>query len=107
MGHYLVQLAYTAEAAKAMVKNPQNREATARAAMESLGGRIHSFFFAFGEYDAIIIAELPNNIAAAAGALATTAGGALSKFHTTPLLTAAESVEAMKLAQKTVYAPPH
>jgi uncharacterized protein with GYD domain len=107
MGHYLIQLAYTAEAAKAMVKNPQNRETTARAAMESLGGKVLSFFFAFGEYDAILVAELPNNAAAAAGALATTAGGAIAKFHTTPLLTAAESVEAMKLAQKAVYAPPH
>ena len=106
MGYYLIQLAYTAEAAKAMVKNPQNREATARAAMESLGGKAHSFFFAFGEYDAIIIAELPGNAAAAAGALATTSGGAISKFHTTPLLTGAEAVEAMKLAQKVVYAPP-
>jgi len=106
MGFYLIQLAYTADAAKAMVKNPQSREETARAAMESLGGKAHSFFFAFGEYDAILIVELPNNVAAAAGALATTSGGAISKFHTTPLLTAAESVEAMKLAQKTVYAPP-
>lgn len=106
MGFYLIQLAYTAEAAKAMVKNPQNREATARAAMESLGGKAHSFFFAFGEYDAVIIAELPGNVAAAAGALATTSGGAISKFHTTPLITGAEAAEAMKLAQKVVYAPP-
>ncbi len=106
MGYYLIQLAYTAEAAKAMVKNPQNREDTARAAMESLGGKAHSFFFAFGEYDAVIIAELPNNVAAAASALATASGGAISKFHTTPLLTTTESVEAMTLAQKAVYAPP-
>ena len=106
MGFYLIQLAYTAEAAKAMVKNPQNREATARVAMESLGGKAHSFFFAFGEYDAVIIAELPGNAAAAAAALATTSGGAISKFHTTPLITGAEAVEAMKLAQKAVYAPP-
>lgn len=106
MGFYLIQLAYTADAAKAMVKNPQNREEIARAAMESLGGRAHSFFFAFGEYDAVIVAELPGNVAAAAAALATSSGGAIAKFHTTPLLTAAESVEAMKLAQKAAYAPP-
>jgi uncharacterized protein with GYD domain len=106
MGYYLIQLSYTAEAAKTMVKHPQNREEIARVAMESLGGKVHSFFFAFGEYDAIIVAELPNNVAAAAGALATASGGAMSKFHTTPLLTPAEGVEAMKLAQKVSYAPP-
>jgi uncharacterized protein with GYD domain len=106
MSFYLIQLAYTADAAKAMVKNPQNREEIARAAMESLGGRNLSFFFAFGEYDAVLIAELPSNVAAVAAALATSAGGAIARFHTTPLLTAAESVEAMKLAQKTSYAPP-
>jgi uncharacterized protein with GYD domain len=106
MGFYLIQLAYSAEAAKAMVKNPQNREETARAAAESLGGKLHSFHFAFGEYDAVMIAEVPNNASALAVALVTTAGGAMSKFHTTPLMTAPESVEGMKLAQKTVYAPP-
>ena len=106
MGHYLIQLAYTADAANAMVKHPQNREETARAAMESLGGKALSFFFAFGDYDAIIIAELPSNAAAAAAALATVSGGAIAKFHTTPLLAPAEAVEAMKLAQKVAYAPP-
>lgn len=106
MAFYLVQLAYTSEAAKAMVKNPQSREDVARKAIESVGGKLHSFYFSFGEYDAAIIAEAPNNVAAAGVALAAAAGGALSKFHTTTLLTTAEGIEAMKAANKAIYAPP-
>jgi uncharacterized protein with GYD domain len=106
MGFYLIQLAYTAEAGKAMVKHPQSREEVARKAIASLGGKLHSFHFCFGEYDAVMIAEAPNDVAVAASALATAAGGALSKFHTTTLLTDAEGIEAMKLANKVVYAPP-
>ena len=106
MGFYLVQIAYTAEAGKAMVKSPQNREDAARKAIESLGGKLHSFFFSFGDYDAVLIAEAPSNVAAAAVALATTSAGALSKFHTTTLMTTAEGVEAMKMAQKASYKPP-
>ena len=51
------------------------------------------------------IAELPDNAAAAAFALGTASKGAVSKFHTTVLLTVAEGLEAMK-KQKVDYAPP-
>lgn len=106
MAFYLVQLAYTGEASKTMVKNPQSREETARKAIESLGGKLHSFFFSFGDYDVALIAEAPDNVSAAAMALSTAAGGAVSKFHTTTLLTSAEGIAAMKAANKVVYAPP-
>jgi uncharacterized protein with GYD domain len=106
MGFYLIQVAYTAEAARAMVKTPQNREDAARKAIESLGGKLHSFHFCFGDYDAVLIAEAPGNVTVAAAALATTSAGALSKFHTTTLMTTAEGMEAMKLAKKATYKPP-
>lgn len=89
-----------------MVKNPQSREDAARKAMESLGAKLHSFHFCFGDYDAVMIAEAPGNTAIEAAALATAAGGALSKFHTTTLMTTAEGIEAMKMAKAAAYAPP-
>jgi hypothetical protein len=46
-------------------------------------------------------------VSAAAVALATTSAGLLSKFHTTTLMTTAEGIEAMKLAQKVAYTPPN
>src|SRR5262249_44229762 len=107
MGIYLIQVAYTAEAGKALVKKPQNREDAARKAIESVGGKLHAFYFCFGEYDAVLIVEAPTNVSAAAVALTTTSAGLLSKFHTTTLMTTAEGMEAMKLAQKVAYTPPN
>ena len=106
MAFYLIQVSYAAAAVKAMVTKPQNREEAARKAVESLGGKLHSFFFCFGDYDAVLIAEAPSNVTAAAVALATTSTGALSKFHTTTLMTTAEGMDAMKMAQKASYKPP-
>ena len=106
MGFYLIQVAYTADAAKAMVKSPQNREDAARKAIESLGGKLHSFYFCFGEYDAVLIAEAPDDKTVAAAGLAVSSAGALSKFHTTTLITTADGMEAMKLAKKSTYKPP-
>jgi uncharacterized protein with GYD domain len=106
MPFYLIEVSYTDAAAKTMVKDPQPRENQTRSAAESLGGKLHSFFFAFGEYDAIAIVEMPDNQSAAALALTGLAGEALSKFRTTVLLTAAEGEAAMRKAKTAVYSPP-
>jgi uncharacterized protein with GYD domain len=87
-------------------KNSPEPSARGCKAIESLGGKLHAFYFSFGDYDAVLIAEAPSNVSAAAVALATTSAGLLSKFHTTTLMTTAESMEAMKLAQKVAYTPP-
>ena len=106
MAYYLMQVAYTDTAAKTLVGNPQTREDAIKKTCASLGGKLHSFFFSFGEYDVAVIAEFPDNAAAAAFALATSSKGAITKFHTTPLLTAAEGLTAMKKAKKADYSPP-
>ncbi len=106
MPFYLFQMAYAPSATKALVEHPQNREDAGKAVIKSLGGKLHSFFFAFGEYDVIAIAEFPDNITAGAVSLATASTGAFSKFHTTPLLTTADSIKVMKKAQKAGYHPP-
>jgi uncharacterized protein with GYD domain len=106
MAFYLIQVVYKDTAAKSLVIHPQTREDIISKTCKSLGGKLHSFFFAFGEYDVVAIAELPDNAAAAAFALGTASKGAISKFHTTVLMTAAEGLEAMKKAQKVDYVPP-
>jgi uncharacterized protein with GYD domain len=106
MAFYLIQVGYKDTAAKTLIANPQKREDVIKKTCASLGGKLHSFFFAFGEYDVVFIAELPDNAAAAALALATSAKGAISRFHTTVLLTTADGVDAMKKAQKVDYTPP-
>jgi len=106
MAFYLVQVAYTAAAAKALVTHPQSRDDVIRKACKSLGGKLHSFFFSFGDYDVALIAELPDNASAAALVLDAAAGGAISKSHTTVLMTPAEAVEGMKKAQTVSYTAP-
>jgi len=106
MAHYLLQASYAPNSVKAMVANPQNREDAARKVIESLGGKLNSFHFALGEFDVVMIAEMPDNAAAASVGLATGSSGALSRFQTTALLTTTEGMEAMRKAKTGKYAPP-
>lgn len=103
MPHYLIQVAYNEQAWQALIKNPQNRVEAVRPAVERLGGKIKEGWFAFGEYDVIVIAEMPDNIAASAIAIAFAGGGACRTVKTTPLMSAAEALEAFKKAGQTGY----
>jgi uncharacterized protein with GYD domain len=60
---------------------------------------------AFGDYDLVMIVEMPNNVNAAALSLAAAAGGSLKSVKTTPLLTIAQAMSAMKKAGKSGYKP--
>ena len=103
MPRYLQQITYTQEAWQALLKNPQDRIAAVRPAVEKLGGKIETAYFAFGDHDIIVIAELPDNVSAAALAMAFAGGGACRNVKTTPLLSVAEAVDAMKKAGQSGY----
>ena len=103
MPYFLEQVAYTSEGWGALVKNPQNRIEAVRPAIEKLGGKIESAWFAFGDYDVVLILQMPDNVNAAAIAIAFAAGGACKSVKTTPLITIAEGVEAMKKAATAGY----
>jgi uncharacterized protein with GYD domain len=102
---FLTQVAYTQEAWQALIHNPQNRLDAIRPAIEKLGGKVISGYFAFGDYDIVAMLELPDNVAAAAIAIAFAAGGACKSVKTTPLLTTAEGIDALKKAASTGYKP--
>lgn len=99
MAHYLVQVSYNNQGLSDLVNNPQDRSTHRGSVIESLGGRMESFYHAFGDYDAVVIAELPDNPSAAAIALAVGAGGAMRIYKTTVLMTTDEAVEAMRKAR--------
>ena len=105
MPHYLVQVGYNPSGVAALVKEPQNRIEKVTPAIEALGGRVEAGYFAFGEYDIAVIAEMPDNVSAAAFAMAVGAGGAVTSYKTTPLITPEEGVEAMRKASDTGYRP--
>jgi uncharacterized protein with GYD domain len=106
MPQYLVQAAYTPEAWAAMVKTPQNRLEAVRPVVQKLGGKIEGGWLSFGEYDVVVICELPNNVSAAALSMAASAGGAVKAVKTTPLMSIDEAMEAMRKAGGAGYRPP-
>ena len=108
MPPYLVQVSYTAEAWAAQLANPQDRRAVVRPLFEQLGGQIEAAYYAFGPYDVVLIAELPDTRSAAALALTLRASGTVTALQTTPLLPIEEGIAAMHqaAAAEAVYAPP-
>jgi uncharacterized protein with GYD domain len=105
---FMNQLAYTSESWAAQVKNPQNRvETVARAACEAVGGKLIGGWLSLGEYDVVLIADVPDIESMTAIAVAVAAGGAVKASKTTPLMTGAQGVAALKKAETVakVYKP--
>lgn len=96
---YMYQVAYTAESMAAQMKKPQDRIKTvAKTAAESIGGKLINGWYCFGDYDLILVLELPDNEAMTAIAVAVAAGGAVKAAKTTVLMSGAEAVAGMKKA---------
>src|SRR5665213_677484 len=106
MPTYLFQGCYTSASIAAMLKKPEDRSVVVRRLVESLGGTLEGFWLAFGEYDYIGIAQLPDARASAAFALAVAASGAVHNAITVPLLTWAEGMDALRQAGGLKYRPP-
>jgi uncharacterized protein with GYD domain len=103
---YLTRFSYTAETWARLIKKPEDRRAAARQYIESVGGKLHGFWYAFGDHDAFNLWEAPDNVSMAAVAMAIGAGGALSSIETTVLLSVEDTLAALDKAQSIKYAPP-
>jgi uncharacterized protein with GYD domain len=96
MPKYLSLAKYTPEGLKGLVKEGvAKRRASVEQAIKALGGHVESFYFAFGEHDAVVITELPDNVSVAALSLAVGATG-LVGLTTVVLISPDEMTEAMK-----------
>lgn len=104
MAKYLVQGNYVGEGIKGVLKEGgASRRAALEKAVKSLGGTAEAFYYAFGDSDAYLIADLPDNASAAALALMMNASGTVV-VKTTVLMTPEELDAA---ARKTPnYRPP-
>jgi uncharacterized protein with GYD domain len=100
MPKYLFEAHYTPEGAKGVAKEGGSgrRDAVAKAA-ESVGGKLESIFFAFGGVDAYVTVDLPDNVAAAAMALAVNQGNTATA-KTVVLMTPEEMDKAAKKTVK-------
>ena len=96
MAKYLITASYTAEGAKGLLKDGgTKRRQAAEQAIQSSGGKLEAFYFAFGDYDAFIIVDAPDHASIAATSVAINASGAV-RTKTVVLLTPEEIDQAVK-----------
>ena len=103
---YLTRFSYTPETWARLIGNPEDRRKAAQSYIESVGGKLHGFWYAFGKHDGYCLWQAPDNVSMAAVALAITSGGALSSFDTTVLLTVDETMDALRKAEQIQYRAP-
>ena len=104
MPKYLVQANYVGEGLKGLLKEGgTSRRAAVEKLFSSVGGKVEAFYYAFGDTDVFVIADVPDNVTAAALSLTVSASGSVTA-KVTVLLTA-EEIDAA--AKKTLaYRPP-
>ena len=97
MAKYLFSASYTHAGLQGVLKDgAKSRVKAIEAFAESLGGKVEAMYWSFGKADVVVIADLPDNSAAAA--FSTTVGAAgVAGVSTTVLLTAAEVDKARKM----------
>ena len=103
---YLSTFSYTPETWTRLIANPEDRRKAAQSYIESVGGKLHGFWYAFGAHDGYTLWEAPDNVAMATVALAISGGGALSSFETTVLMTVDETMDALRRAEQVQYRAP-
>jgi uncharacterized protein with GYD domain len=103
---YLTRFSYTPETWARLIENPEDRSEAARTYIESVGGKLYGFWYAFGTHDGYTLWEAPDNVSMAAVVLAIGGGGALSSLETTVLVTVEETIEALGKAQGIGYRAP-
>src|SRR5262249_44136346 len=106
MPKYMVQFSYTTDAWKTMTQNPQDHTATIQGLVEKLGGKFEALYYSFGEYDGLVLCDLPENQAATAVVLAAISPGHVKNIKTTVLLTAQELMQAEQKAKDVTYTGP-
>src|SRR5688500_16789869 len=89
-----------------LIGNPEDRRQAAQTYIESVGGKLHGFWYAFGRHDGYTLCEAPDNVSMAAVALAISEGGAPSSLETTVLLTVDETMDALCTAERVQYRAP-
>jgi uncharacterized protein with GYD domain len=103
---YLTKFSYTPASWARLIGNPEDRRTAAQSYIESVGGKLHGFWYAFGTHDGYNLWEAPDNVSMAAVAVAISGGGALSSFETTVLLTVDEMIDALRTAGQIRYRAP-
>jgi uncharacterized protein with GYD domain len=103
---YLSKFSMTPEAWAKLIREPEDRRETVGRLLEETGGKLHGYWYAFGEDDGYVLAEAPDNTAMASALMNVAASGAFRAVSTTILLTVEEALSALNGARDISYRPP-
>ena len=103
---YLTRFSYTPATWAKLMQNPEDRRTAATRYIESVGGKLHGFWYGFGQNDGYNLWEAPDNVSMAAVAIAIGAGGALSAIETTVLMSVEDTLAALAKANTVKYVAP-
>jgi len=98
MPTYITQGRYSREAIQGMIKKPEDRAKAVSKLLQGVGGRVLSYYVTFGEYDFLLIAEAPDELAVSAAVLAAAAGGGATDLKTTVAMSTSDAMQAFKKA---------
>jgi len=102
----MIQFSYKSETVGNLLKNPEDRSVAVKKLIEKLGGKLLAFYYSFGDYDGLVIAEMPDNISGLATSMVSFAAGGTAKLKTTILISVEEAMAAMKKASGLKLAQP-
>jgi uncharacterized protein with GYD domain len=94
----MIQFSYKPEIVGKLIKNPEDRSVAVKNLIEKAGGKMLAFYYCYGDYDGIIIADMPDSSSGLATTMAAFAAGGTAKLKTTVLISVEEAMEAMKKA---------
>jgi len=106
MPMFLGRFSYSPDSIKALIDNPQDRTEAVNTTAESVGGKLHGLWYAFGKFDGYFLFEGPDDATAMAFSASVGATGALSQIETIPLMGTSEALEAFRKAQSASYTMP-
>jgi len=95
----MIQFSYSQETVANLIKNPEDRRVVVKNLIEKFGGKLLAFYYTYGDYDGIVIADMPDQVSGLAANMVSLAGGGSSKIKTIILISVEDAMAAMKKAQ--------
>ena len=106
MASYLFRFSYTPESWAALVEHPEDRREMLATRLFGFGGQLLGFWYSFGDHDGYALAELPDNVTAAAVLAAVSSTGSFRHLEAIVLIPVEDMVEALGRAQELGYKEP-
>ena len=97
---FVTQGRFTREYIKGGLAKPEDRHAAISRLCEQAGGKLVSFYFTLGQYDFMVISEMPDAKAASILAFVAAGGGGIEGSVTTQAFTTAEARDMLAAAGK-------